>query len=48
MWVKGTPLHFIVDSGTEKNLISTEVIKKLGLLTKTHPHPYKIEWLFQG
>ena len=27
MWVKGTPLHFIVDSGSQKNLISTEVIK---------------------
>jgi hypothetical protein len=27
MWVKGNPLHFIVDSGSQKNLISTEVIK---------------------
>jgi hypothetical protein len=27
MWVKGTLLHFIVDSGSHKNLISTEVIK---------------------
>jgi hypothetical protein len=27
MWVKGTPLHFIVDSGSQKNLISTEVVK---------------------
>jgi hypothetical protein len=27
MWVKGTPLHFIVDSGSQKNLISSEVIK---------------------
>jgi hypothetical protein len=25
MWVKGTPLHFIVDSDSQKNLISTEV-----------------------
>jgi hypothetical protein len=24
MWVKGTPLHFIVDSGSHKNLISAE------------------------
>jgi hypothetical protein len=29
MWVKGTPLHFIVDSGIQKNLISAEVIKRL-------------------
>jgi hypothetical protein len=27
MWVKGTPLHFIVDSGSHKNLISKKVIK---------------------
>jgi hypothetical protein len=27
MWVKGTPLHFIVDSDSQKNLISDEVIK---------------------
>jgi hypothetical protein len=48
MWVKGTPLHFIVDSGSEKNLISTEVVKQLGLSTTPHPHPYNIEWLCQG
>jgi hypothetical protein len=28
MWVKRTPLHFIVDSGSHKNLISVEVIKQ--------------------
>jgi hypothetical protein len=27
MWVKGTPLHFIINSGSQKNLISMEVIK---------------------
>jgi hypothetical protein len=27
IWVKGTPLHFIVDSGSQKNLISAKVIK---------------------
>jgi hypothetical protein len=31
MWVKGTLLHFIIDSRSQKNLISTEVIKQLGL-----------------
>jgi hypothetical protein len=29
MWVKGIPLHFIVDNGSKKNLISTKVIKRL-------------------
>jgi hypothetical protein len=48
MWVKGTPLHFIVDSGSQKNLISTEVIKQLALPTMSHPQPYTIGWLCQG
>jgi hypothetical protein len=37
MWVKGNPLHFIVDSGSEKNLISPEFIKRLALPTTSHP-----------
>jgi hypothetical protein len=37
MWVNGTPLHFIVDSGSQKNLISTEVVKQLGLSNNTTP-----------
>jgi hypothetical protein len=36
MWVKGTLLHFIVDSGSQKNLISAKVIKQLGLSTTPH------------
>jgi hypothetical protein len=48
MWVKGTPLHFIVDSGSQKNLISAEVIKQLDFPTTPHPQPYNIGWLHQG
>jgi hypothetical protein len=48
MWVKGTPLHFIIDSGSQKNLISAEVIKWLALPTMPHPQPYTIGWLRQG
>jgi hypothetical protein len=48
MWVKGTPLHFIIDSESQKNLISTEVVKQLGLSTTTHLQPYNIGWLRQG
>ena len=48
MWVKGIPLRFIVDSGSQKNLISAEVIKQLGLSTTPHPQPYSIGWLRQG
>jgi hypothetical protein len=48
MWVKGTSLQFIVDSGSQKNLISTEVFKRLALATTLHPQPYTIGWLCQG
>jgi hypothetical protein len=48
MWVKGTLLHFIVDSGSQKNLISAEVIRRLALPTTSHPQPYTIGWLHQG
>ena len=48
MWVKGMPLHFVVDNGSQKNLISVEVVKILELPTTPHPQPYKIGWLSQG
>eukprot|EP00253_Pinus_taeda_P025295 PITA_25295 len=48
MWVKGSPIQFIVDSGSQKNLISAEVMKWLGLPTTSHLQPYTIGWLHQG
>jgi hypothetical protein len=42
MWVKGTPLHFIIDIGSQKNLISVEVVKRLTLPTTSHPQLYTI------
>jgi hypothetical protein len=48
MWVKGDPLHFIVDRGSQKNLISTKVIKQLDLPMTLHPQPYTFGWLCQG
>jgi hypothetical protein len=48
MWVKGTPLHFIVDSGSQKNLISVEAVERLKFPTMPHPQPYTIKWLSQG
>eukprot|EP00253_Pinus_taeda_P029996 PITA_29996 len=48
MWIRGSPLQFIVDSRSQKNLISKEVMKQLGLLTTSHPQPYTIRWLHQG
>jgi hypothetical protein len=48
MWKKGTPLHFLLIAEARKNLISTEVVKQLGLSTTLHPQPYNIRWLRQG
>jgi len=45
MWVKGSPLQFIIDNGNQNNLISAEVMKQLGLPTIPHPQPYNIRWL---
>eukprot|EP00253_Pinus_taeda_P007709 PITA_07709 len=48
MWVKGSSLQFIFDSGSQKNLISVEVMKWLVLPTTAHPQPYTIGWIHQG
>jgi hypothetical protein len=48
MCIKGDLLHFIVDSSSQKNLISREVIKWLDLSMKPHPKTYTIGWLLQG
>jgi hypothetical protein len=42
MWVKGALIHFIVDSGSQKNLILAEVVKWLNLPMTLHPQPYTI------
>jgi hypothetical protein len=48
MWVKGDPIHFIVDNGSQKNSILVEVIKRLNLPMTPHLQPYTISWLHQG
>ena len=48
MWVNGVLLQFIVDNGSQKNLILVEVVKQLKFPTKPHPQPYNIGWLSQG
>jgi hypothetical protein len=48
MLVKGTPLHFIIDISSEKNLISPKVLKQLALSTTPHRQPYTIGWLHEG
>jgi hypothetical protein len=48
VWVKGIPLHFIVDNNSQKNLILAKVIKQWVLSTTPHPQPYNIGWVHQG
>ena len=48
MWIKGAVIHFIVYSGSQKKLKSTEVVKRLDLPMTPHPQPYTIDYLRQG
>jgi hypothetical protein len=42
--VKDCRVHTIIDGGSCNNLVNVEVVKKLGLTTREHPHPYHIQW----
>ena len=35
----------IIDGGSCNNLVSSDLVKKLGLTTRPHPRPYHIQWL---
>ena len=35
----------IIDGGSCNNLASNDMVEKLSLSTKPHPHPYSIQWL---
>jgi len=48
MWLKGAPLHFIVDSERQNTLILREAVKQLEFPTKPHPQPYNLGSLSQG
>jgi hypothetical protein len=34
----------IIDGGRCNNLVSSDLVKKLGLTTRPHPHPYHLMW----
>jgi hypothetical protein len=38
----------IIDSGSTKNLGSTDMVERLDLETTAHPSPYKVSWLQKG
>jgi hypothetical protein len=42
--VKDYRVHTIIDGGSCNNLVNVELVKKLGLTTREHPHPYHIQW----
>jgi hypothetical protein len=42
--IKDYHVHTIIDGGSCNNLVNVEVVKKLCLTTREHPHPYHIQW----
>ncbi|XP_038973019.1 uncharacterized protein LOC120105044 [Phoenix dactylifera] len=43
--VKQEVIEAIVDTGSQKNLISASLVQKLGLETTPHPRPYPLGWI---
>ncbi|XP_057526371.1 uncharacterized protein LOC130805605 [Amaranthus tricolor] len=43
--VQGKVCDLIIDSGSESNCISKQLVDELNLETKPHPHPYLMKWL---
>ena len=43
--VQGKVCDLIIDSGSESNFVSRQLVDELNLDTKPHPHPYKLKWL---
>ena len=43
--IKERSCRLIIDGGSCNNLASSDMVKKLSLTTKPHPHPYHIRWL---
>ena len=45
---QGKCCKMVIDSGSTNNLVSTEMVEKLGLKRMKHPTPYKVSWLHKG
>jgi hypothetical protein len=43
--IKERSCRFIIDGGSCNNLSSSDMVEKIALTTKPHPHPYYISWL---
>jgi len=44
----GKVCDVIIDSGSCDNVVSNYMVEKLEMLTQSHPHPYKLQWLNKG
>ena len=42
---KNTKINTLIDSGSQVNLISEEIVKQLGLEIKPHKRPYPLGWV---
>lgn len=45
---KGKCCKLVIDSGSTDNLVSQEMVDKLGLKKIKHPTPYRVSWLQKG
>jgi hypothetical protein len=43
--MRNNKVDTLIDSGSQSNLISEELVKKLGLKTKIHHKPYTLKWI---
>jgi hypothetical protein len=43
--MKHTNIDTLIDSGSQYNIISEELVKQLGLKTQTHHKPYTLKWI---
>jgi hypothetical protein len=45
--MKQSKVNCLFDLSSQSNLISTQLVEKLGLETQDHPHPYPLGWVRQ-
>jgi hypothetical protein len=43
--MRHTKVDTLIDSGSQSNVISEELVKKLGLKTHMHHNPYTLKWI---